>query len=167
MSDYDDERPDWREIDRKKDRSGGSTGPREPRKERPTDAWKKGRYKKALDRLFMGEKGTVEYAKLYQKMHGSYGTEKFTANVKAYFEKYGPPDDTPTLILVLDTKDMEIILKVFERFKESFGQLSDRHKADIKRKLSIMALTDRSKEVRAKADELAKELSQAPQATET
>ena len=167
MSDYDDERPDWREIDRKRDRSGGGGGSREPKKDSPTDLWKKGRYRKALDKLFMGEKGTLEHAKLYQKVHNSYGSANFTSSVKNYFEKYGPPDDTPTLILVLDTKDMEIILKVFERFKESFGQLSDRHKDDIKRKLSIMALTDRSKEVRAKADGLLKELEQTPQVMET
>ena len=158
MADYDDERPDWREIDRKRDRRSGGGGAKEPKPERPTDRWKKGRVKEALDRLFMGEKGTVEHDKLYRKVHDSYGSEKFIPNVQKYFEKYGPPDDAPTLILVLDTKDEEIIAKVFDKFRAAYPELSNRHKEDIARKLSIMALSDKSKEVRMKADKLMKEL---------
>jgi hypothetical protein len=160
MADYDDERPDWREIDRKRDRRNESRGSKEPEKERLTNRWKKGRVKEALDRLFMGEKGTVEHDKLYRKVHGAYGSDKFAQTVQKYIEKYGPPDDAPTLILILDTKDEEIILKVFEKFKAAYPGLSSRHKEDIGRKLSIMALTDRSKQIRIKADELIKELKQ-------
>ena len=158
MSDYDDERPDWREIDRKRDRSSHGGGGREAKKDRPTDRWKAGRVKEALDRLFMGEKGTVEHDKLYRKVHDSYGSERFPANVKKYFEKYGAPDDTPTLILVLDSKDEQIISYVFEKFKALYPGLSSRHKEDIMRKLSIMALTDKSRETRTKADDLMHEL---------
>jgi hypothetical protein len=158
MADYDDERPDWREIDRKRDRrsSGGVKG--ETKKDRPMDRWKAGRVKTALDRLFMGEKGTVEHDKLYRKLHNSYGSEKFISTVKKYFEKYGAPDDTPTLILVLDVKEEEILSLAFEKVRAVYGDVSPRHKEDIKRKLSIMALTDRDRGVRMKAEELSKEL---------
>ncbi|HEY3278034.1 MAG TPA: hypothetical protein VGJ94_15555 [Syntrophorhabdaceae bacterium] len=162
MGDYDDERPDWREIDRKRDRSGGGGGSKEPKKERLTDRWKAGRVKEALDRIFMGEKGTPEHDKAYRKLHNAYGSERFGKTVNAYIEKYGPPDDVPTLILVLDAKDSEIMEKVFERFKSVYGGLSGRHKEDILRKLSIMALSDKSKEVRMKAGELMEELKGAP-----
>ncbi len=159
MADYDDERPDWREIDRKRDRSGhGGGGGKEEKKDRPPDRWAAGRRKEALDRLFMGEKGTIEHDKAYRKLHNAYGSERFAATAKKYFEKYGPPDDTPTLILVLDTKDEDIILKVFEKFTATYSQLSTRHKEDILRKLSIMALTDKSREMRAQAQKLMEEL---------
>ncbi|MDR2018833.1 MAG: hypothetical protein LBQ00_08230 [Syntrophobacterales bacterium] len=158
MADYDDERPDWREIDRRKDRRGQVGGVKEPGKERPTDRWKKGRVKEALDRLFMGEKGTVEHDKLYRRVHDSYGSEKFVRNVQRYFEKYGAPDDAPTLILVLDTKDEDITAKVFEKLRAVFPKLSNRHKEDIIRKLSIMALTDKPKQTRIRTDDLIEEL---------
>jgi hypothetical protein len=164
MADYDDDRPDWREIDRKRDRSGhGGGGSKEEKKERPTDRWKAGRQKEALDRLFMGKRGTVEHDKAFRKLNNSYGLVSFAKIAKAYFEEYGAPDDAPTLILVLDSKDNEIIDKVFEKFRTVYLRLSDRHKDDVVRKLSIMALSDRSREVRIKADELMNELKGLPQ----
>jgi hypothetical protein len=167
MADYDDDRPDWREIDRKRDRSGGGgRSSKEEKKERPTDRWNAGRQKEALDRLFMGKKGTIEYDKAFRKLNNAYGSERFAKTARAYFEEYGPPDDAPTLILVLDSKDNEIIEKVFEKFKTVYPGLSDRHKDDVVRKLSIMALTDRSKEVRIKADELMKELKELKESKE-
>ncbi len=158
MARDDDERPDWREIDRKRDRRSSSGGKGEPKKDKPMDRWKAGRVKEALDRLFMGQKGTVEHDKLYRKLHNSYGSEKFLATVQKYFEKYGAPDDTPTLILVLDAKEENIISQTFDKIKTIYSTVSDRHKEDIKRKLSIMALTDRQRSVRMKADELNREL---------
>ncbi|MBA4417330.1 MAG: hypothetical protein C0392_05405 [Syntrophus sp. (in: bacteria)] len=158
MTDNEDDRPDWREIDRKRDRRSSGGGAKEPKKDRPTDRWEKGRRKEALDRLFMGEKGTVEHDKFYRKIHSSYGSDKFTGQVKKYFEKYGPPDDPPTLILVLDIREDEIISQVFEKIKSIYNSLSSRHKEDIKRKLSIMALTDKAKEIRIKAEEFNNEL---------
>jgi hypothetical protein len=159
MADYDDDRPNWREIDRKRDRSShAGGGAKELKKDRPADRWKAGRVKEALDRIFMGDKGTPEHDKAYRKLHNAYGSESFLKAAKAYFEKYGPPDDAPTLILVLDSKDPEIMDEVFEKFRVIYAELSTRHKEDIVRKLSIMALSDRSKEVRSKADELMREL---------
>ena len=155
MSDYDDEKPDWRELDRRRDRSRQyGRQEKEVKKELPKDRWNVARRKEALDRLFMGEKGTVEHDKLFNKIHKSYGSASFLANVKKYIEKYGTPDDISTLLLILDTKEQDIIFRSFDKIGEIFKSLSTRQKEDAKRKLSLLRMTDRSSEVREKAEEV-------------
>jgi hypothetical protein len=162
MGDYDDDRPDWREIDRKKDRSGfygrqdksAGAGIRE----RPKDRWKAGRVREALDRIFLGDKGTPEHDKLYAKLHSTYGSERFLPTVRKYIQKYGLPDDAPTLILVIDTKEQEIIFSVLDKLSRIYPELPPRHKQDVKSKLSILAMTDRSREVRQKAAAMMEEM---------
>ncbi|MCX5811695.1 MAG: hypothetical protein NT178_04020 [Proteobacteria bacterium] len=154
MSDYDDEKPDWREIDRRKD-SSRQYGRQENtnKKEMPKDRWNVARRKEALDRLFMGEKGTIEHEKLFNKIHKSYGSGSFIVNVKKYIEKYGIPDDVSTLLLILDTKEQDIVFKTFDKITTIYNGLSPRQKEDVRRKLSILKLTDRSSEVRGKAED--------------
>ncbi len=159
MSDYDDERPDWREIDRRKDKSRQyGRQEKEYKKDLPKDRWNVARRKEALDRLFMGEKGTAEHDKEYNKIHKSYGTPGFLANVRKYIEKYGPPDDISTLLLILDTKERDIVFATLNKIGEVFASLSTRQKEDAKRKLSILRLTDKSGEVRGRADEVLSEI---------
>lgn len=150
MGDYDDERPNWREIDRKKDRSGfyGRKQEKGQLRDTPKDRFKAGRVKEALDRLFMGEKGTPEHDKLYAKVHAAYGSEKFLSTLQKYVEKYGLPDDSPTLLLMFDAKDEGIGTAVMEKLKGIYPTLTPRQKEDVKRKLSIVAAADRSREIR-------------------
>ena len=164
MSDYDDDRPNWREIDRNKDRSGFYG--RQEKKERgegrvqegPKDRWQAGKVKEAIDRIFMGKKGTIEHDKAFKKLHQSYGSGTFLKHVMSYIEKYGIPDDAPTLLLVLDAKDQHISLDAIEKVREIFAALPQQHKDDVLRKLSIVAMTDKSREVRLKAEEAIGEL---------
>jgi hypothetical protein len=153
MSDYDDDKPDWRELDRRKDRSRQyGRQEKEVKKDLPKDRWNVARRKEALDRLFMGEKGTIEHDKMFNKIHKSYGSASFLTNVRRYVEKYGTPDDISTLLLILDTKDREVIFGSLDRIGEIFKVLSSRQKEDARIKLSILRLTDKSVEVREKAD---------------
>jgi len=160
MSDYDDdERPSWREIDKRRD--GSSHVKKEEKRERdagPANRWNTGRHKQALEKLFMGEKGTLDHEKLYNKIHKSYGTSTFLSSVQKYVEKYGPPDDASTLILLLDTRDVPIMMLTMEKLREVHKGASAREKEDIRRKLSIVALTDRSADVKEKASEMIEEL---------
>jgi len=155
MADYED-RPDWREIDRRKDKSkqyGRQDKDKGERKEKPQNRWQAGRVKEALDRLFMGQKGTVEHDKLYTRMHSSYGSGKFAVHVRQYIEKYGLPDDVSSLLLILDTKERDIVLMAISKLNEVFAGLPLRQKQDINRKLSIIAMTDKDKELRLAARE--------------
>lgn len=156
MGDYDDERPDWREIDRKKDRSRMYGGPEErgPRRDKPRDRYKTGKWEKALDKLFMGKKGTIEHEKLYGKIHSSYGTGRFPGVVAKYIKEYGLPEDISTLLLVIDTKEETIIFPVIDRIGEIYSGLTSRQKEDARRKLSILKLTDKSPGVKEKAGEV-------------
>ncbi len=160
MGDYDDERPDWRELDRRKDRSRhyGTAQEKGAKKEGPKNRWQAGRVKEALDRIFMGDKGTVEHDKAYNKLHSTYGSEKFLTAVQKYMAKYGLPDDVPSLLLILDSKDQEIILATFDRLKEVYPSLQPRQKEDVRRKVSIFAMTDKSREVKLRASEILKEM---------
>jgi hypothetical protein len=163
VSDYDDdERPSWREIDKRRDRSSHVKQEKQEKKAPGGDRWNTGRHKQALERLFMGEKGTVEHEKLHKKVHKSYGSPSFLPTVKQYVEKYGPPDDTSTLILLLDTKDAAIMLLTMEKLQQVYPQVSAREKEDIRRKLSILALTDRSADIKQKASEIGAHLKSLP-----
>ena len=68
---YDDnERPSWREIDKRREKSSHVGEEKKQKSDRPgADRWDTGRYKKALEKLFLGEKGTLEHEKLYNKIH--------------------------------------------------------------------------------------------------
>lgn len=160
MGDYEDERerPSWREIDRLRDRSRHVR--REERREskQKFDRWKSGRAKEALERLLKGEKGTLEHDKLLNKIHLSYGTEGFLKAVKDYVKKYGMPDDPSTLLLIMDSKDDEIVLEAMDKLRDIYGKLKDKMKEDAKRKVSILKLSARSYEVREKAKEFLESL---------
>jgi len=163
MSDDDDERPSWREIDKRRD--GSSHVRREEKQKREAgaaDRWNTGRHKKALEKLFMGEKGTLEHEKLYNKIHKSYGSSTFLSNVQKYVDTYGTPDDTSTLLLLLDSKDVRIMMLTMERLREVYRAVTAREKEDIRRKLSILSLTDRSVDVKEKASEIIEELKSLP-----
>ncbi len=155
----DDERPSWREIDQKRDRSSHVGGEKPKGKEKPgADRWNVGRHKEALDRLFKGEKGTIEHDKLHKKMHKAYGEPSFPEAVRKYVQKYGPPDDVSSLLLGLDAKDVSLMLLFMEKLEQVYGKASTREKEDIRRKLSILALTDRSPQVKERAEELAEQI---------
>ncbi len=162
MSDYDDdERPSWRDIDKRRDRSSHV---RQEKKERTGGArpgagrYEQGRYKEALEKLFQGKKGTLEYQKLYNKIHKSYGSSTFLGTVQKFAETYGLPDDVSTLLLILDTKDADIMLRTIDKLKEVAPGTGSREKEDIRRKLSIIGMTDKSSDVKERAREVAEEL---------
>jgi hypothetical protein len=160
----DDERPSWREIDKRRDRSAHV---RQEKKEkggggRPgADRYEQGRYKEALDKLFQGKKGTLEYQKLYNKIHKSYGSSTFLTHVQKFTQAYGLPGDVSTLLLILDTKDADVMLLTIDKLKEVSAAASAREKEDIRRKLSIIGMTDRSGDVKERAREVAEELKNA------
>jgi hypothetical protein len=157
--DNDDERPSWREIDKKRDRSAHVDHKEKGTAERPgAGRWDTGRQKQALEKLLKGDKGTIEHDKLHNRIHKSYGMSTFLTAVKNYIETYGPPDDMSTLLLLLDSKDESIMELTMIKLKTIYGGLSVREKEDVRRKLSILALTDRSIDIRETASEILEDL---------
>ncbi|MGD0229807.1 MAG: hypothetical protein ABSC19_05530 [Syntrophorhabdales bacterium] len=160
----DDEKPSWREIDKRRDRSSHVSQERQGKEnKRPgADRWNTGRHKLALEKLFMGDKGTLEHEKLYKKIHKSYGTPSFVDAVRKYVEKYGPPDDVSTMLLVLDSKDVPIMLLTMEKLQHVYIGVSAREKEDVRRKLSILSLTDKSAEIKERASDIGEQLKSLP-----
>jgi len=161
MGDYDDEKPDWRELDRRRDRStfyGRQEKGAGKKKEPPKDRWQQGRVKDALDRLFKGDKGTPEHDKLYAKLHNAYGSEAFAKQAEKYMAKYGLPDDAATLILFLDLKETGVCTATLDKLLEVYPSLPPRQQEDARRKISIAAMGHRIKEVRIKAQDILEEL---------
>ncbi|MEN6617746.1 MAG: hypothetical protein ABFD12_14425 [Syntrophorhabdus sp.] len=162
MADYDnDEKPDWRELDRRRDRStfyGRQEKGAGKKKEPPKNRWQQGRVKDALDRLFKGDKGTPEHDKLYARLHNAYGSDSFPKLAEKYMAKYGLPDDAPTLILFLDLKEAGTCNATLDKLLELYPSLQPRQQEDARRKISIASMGHKIKEVRIRATEILEEL---------
>ncbi|MCK9226647.1 MAG: hypothetical protein PHT96_14720 [Syntrophorhabdaceae bacterium] len=162
MGDYDDdERPDWREMDRRRDRStfyGRQEKGAGKKKEAPKDRWQQGRVKDALGRLFKGDKGTPEHDKLYARLHNAYGSEAFAKQAEKYMAKFGLPDDAATLILFMDLKDADVCNATLNKLLDIYPTLQLRQQEDVRRKISIAAMGHRIKEIRVRAGEIIEQL---------
>ena len=105
------EKPSWREIDRKRDRSRHVSRDKRGREEKSLQStWAKQQYLKKVNKLFQGEKGGKEHKAALDAIHRHYGSSKFASAVKKYLKKYGIPNDWSTLMLMLDYKDDEVLV---------------------------------------------------------
>jgi hypothetical protein len=153
------EKPSWRDIDRKRDRSSHVSRDEHSRSEKSLrSTWAKEQYLKEVDKLFQGEKGSKEHKAARNAIHTSYGTSKFASSVKKYLKKYGIPDDWSTLMLLLDYKDDEVLVQVIETLKEIAAERSPVERQGFKDKLEILAITASSSSIISLADKLSREL---------
>ena len=111
----DDNKPSWRDIDRKKDGSKHvskdqpHSKPQSHRKE-----WAQKMYLKEIDSLFKGKKSSEEHTIAFEEIHKRSGTKKFNTAVRKYIKEYGLPDDWSTLSLLLDYKDIKVVKNVIK-----------------------------------------------------
>ncbi|MFB3885451.1 MAG: hypothetical protein ACE144_09485 [Thermodesulfobacteriota bacterium] len=149
----------WREIDRRRDRSPHA--PKETRQDReksPRSQWMKKHYRKEVDKLFMGKKGTKKHQKAREDIDRYHGTNQFEATVKSYLDQYGLPDDWSTLSLVLDYSDPEKVLQALVAMKELYEGRTPMEKQGFKAKVDILAMTARDRDLRDFAEEMLKSL---------
>ena len=86
------DKPNWREIDRKRDRSRHVSREKSSRKEKSLrSTWAKQQYLKEVDKFFQGERGGKEHKVALDAIHRHYGTAKFAPAVRKYLKKYGIP----------------------------------------------------------------------------
>jgi hypothetical protein len=153
------EKISWREIDRKKDRS-----PYAPKEEPQTreksrrSEWMMKKYRKEVDKLFMGKKGTKKHQKALDDIDRYHGTDQFEAAVKAYLDQYGLPDDWSTLSLLLDYSDAEKVLQALTAMKNLYEARTPMEKQGFKAKVDILAMTTRDNDLRDFAEEMLKTL---------
>lgn len=151
MSTYDDEEREklsWSEIDKLKDRSKhGSQERAQPKKSR-LNTWATKQYRRELEKLWMGKKGTEECRKALSEIHKRHGTAKFHSTVRSFIKEYGLPDDWETLFLLLDYRDIDIVKKVLEKMKELYQEQGLTEMQGFRAKLDIMATTSNNEKLR-------------------
>ena len=153
------EKPNWREIDRKRDRSRHASRDKSSRQEKSLrSTWAKEQYMKEMDKLFQGEKGGKEHKTALNAIHNHYGTSRFAASVRRYLKKYGIPDDWSTLMLLLDYKDDEVIAQVIEALKAFAPDRSPVEREGFKNKLEILSITASSSQIISLVESVLKEL---------
>jgi len=110
------ERPSWRELDARRDRSRHTREERrEPRtpKARAESQAAKGAYLKKLDeKLFGGKK--IGAAKDADAVRDARGTRGFSAACNAYVEERGFPADADLLLLFLEHDNPDVVLKAID-----------------------------------------------------
>jgi hypothetical protein len=149
------EKLSWREIDRRRDRSPHA--PKEPPKEREgsrRSQWLKKHYRKEVDKLFSGKKGTKKHQKALGEMERFHGTDQFDTAVKAYLGQYGLPDDWTTLSLLLDYSDTATVLEALKVMRSLYEKRSAAEKQGFKARVDILAMTARDRDLRDSAEEL-------------
>lgn len=140
--DYD-EKPSWKEIDRKRDSSKhvseddqAGIRPRSSKKE-----WAQKMYLKEIENLFKGKKATKEHEVALNEIHQRAGTKKFNTAVKKYIKEYGLPDDWSTLFLLLDYKETKVIKQAIDALLQLLIEEPLSKKEGLKSKLNIITMT--------------------------
>ncbi len=149
----------WREIDRRRDRSPHA--PKEPprERERPRKSdWLKKRYRKEVEKLFMGKKGTKKHQKALDDLDRLHGTDQFDEAVRNYLEEYGLPEDWSTLSLLLDYSDPEKVSEVLRVMRNLYEERTPMEKQGFKAKLDILAMTTNDSDLREMAEEILRSL---------
>ena len=159
-SDYDDDdKPSWREIDKKKDSSKHlSEDPSDSRPKSPKKDWVQKMYLKEIENLFKGKKGSKEHTAALEAIHKKTGTKQFNTAVKKYIKEYGLPDDWSTLFLLIDYKDIEVVKKVISTLKDMSDEEPIGLKEGFKSKLNIIAMTSPNEDLREAAEEAMEDL---------
>jgi hypothetical protein len=152
------EKISWREIDRRKDRPYAPRETPEDRERSHRSDWMKKHYRKEVDKLFMGKKGTKKHQKARDDIDRYHGTDQFEAAVKAYLDQYGLPDDWNTLSLLLDYSDAEKVLQALAAMKNLYEARTPMEKQGFKAKVDILAMTARDSDLRDFAEEMLKTL---------
>jgi hypothetical protein len=149
----------WREIDRRKDRSpyAPKEEPRPREKSRRSD-WMMKKYRKEVDKLFMGKKGTKKHQKALEEIDRFHGTDQFNATVKAYLDQYGLPEDWNTLSLLLDYSEDEKVVEALTAMKSLYETRTPMEKQGFKAKVDILAMTASNSDLRDYAEEILKSL---------
>lgn len=149
----------WREIDRRRDRSPHA--PKEPprERERPRRSdWLKKKYRKEVEKLFMGKKGTKKHQKALDDLDRLHGTDQFDEAVRNYLEEYGLPEDWSTLSLLLDYSDPEKVSEVLRVMRGLYEERTPMEKQGFKAKLDILAMTTNDSDLREIAEEILRSL---------
>jgi len=152
----------WREVDKLKDQSGLAKLRKKREKAERTespllDETKKKSYLKELEKLFQ-EKTSKEKEEALKRLHQRAGQRDFKKLALEFVEKFGIPTDAMTLLLFLDSKEKELILRIIEFIKENFSLFSKEDLDALISKLKTLRYTVTDPAVAFKVEKVLKEL---------
>ncbi|MCB1197870.1 MAG: hypothetical protein KDK51_05810 [Deltaproteobacteria bacterium] len=134
---YDDDKPSWSEIDKRKDRGGSSTGStrsaQNKASQRSTDL-----AKQQLDALFTPKKDP-QAGKDLKELSTLKGTA-FEKQAQSYVEKHGFPTQPQDLLCFLDHEDPAFLLSLLQHIEHQYEQWSANGKGIIAGQLGIMQM---------------------------
>ncbi|MBA4395479.1 MAG: hypothetical protein C0407_18160 [Desulfobacca sp.] len=165
MSERDDEdikreRPSWREIDQRKDRSSHvSSGPRPTKGKKDKADWLRKMALKEANKHFRGKQGTAAHEKAVSTLQGHFGTRKFNTLAKKYLEEYGLPKDWGNQFLFLDYTDPEVVIELLKHMAGSYPERSLREQQAFLSKLRTLKTLAEDGEVQDEAAEVLSSLS--------
>jgi hypothetical protein len=155
------ERPSWREIDQRKDRSSHVS--REPRPSRGgkkgKDEWLRKMALKEANKHFQGKQGTPAHEKAVSALHEHYGTRKFQTLAKQYVEEYGLPKQWGAQFLFLDFGNLEVVIALLGEMAASYPGRSLREQQAFLSKLRTLKALAEDGEIREQATALLTSLS--------
>ncbi|OPX20490.1 MAG: hypothetical protein BZ151_03485 [Desulfobacca sp. 4484_104] len=159
---YDDddrERPSWREIDRRKDRSRHVTPQTQRRRGRKAEAERiRQQALKAAESLFAGKRGRPEYQKALRTLEAQRGTPKFQSTTKKFLAEYGLPEEWSTLMLLLDYSDPKVVNEVLQSLAAQVKSRTRVEQQGLQGKLRALALTTQDLELKQTAEALIAEI---------
>lgn len=154
--DDDRERPDWRELDRRRDRSQHRHADAEPGQRRGSQRQQfeqrseKNQQLKKLEALFGEAKPTAEQEKVLKKIRAAKDNATLTKQCAAFVGQFGLPRDWDSLLLFLDAADEELVLSVLEKLSQMRPNQSDIRKTNFSQQLRILNMMTQSEKVQAK-----------------
>ena len=106
------ERPSWREIDQRRDRSGGARPPRQPRVPKKQAEKIRLQALAQAEALFQGKRARPEYQKDLLALEARHGTKRFAAYARKFLEDYGLPGEWGALTRLLEYPDPAVVQEV-------------------------------------------------------
>ena len=155
------ERPSWREIDQRKDRSRHvSDGPRtaQGKKGKAKDEWLRKMALKEANKHFQGKQGTAEHENVVSTLHEQFGTRKFQVLAKQYLDEYDLPNNWGTQFLFLDYEDPEVIMELLKKMAAVYPGRSLREQQAFLSKLRTLKVMAEDGEVQDQAAEMLDQL---------
>lgn len=147
----------WREMDRKKDRSGHRDGDRSSGASSSIhEHGLKGdhaeRYKKQLDALFQGgKKPNPEQEQQLKKIRQARGAEIDKLCTK-FVEEYGLPGDWESLLVFMDASSPSILSPVMQHLDKLRVQESSARQSTFKQRLRLLTMTTADNDLRKQAE---------------
>jgi hypothetical protein len=157
MAPYEDDRekPSWREIDKRRDRTRHYSSEEKSFKERTLRSdWAKKQHLREAEKFFQGKKGTEPYKAAHAALHEKYGTGDFQKALENFLQQFGLPEDWGTLLIILDAHEPKWVQGALRALKDMCEKRSLLEQKGFKGKVKVLAMTTKDKSIRQECERI-------------